>query len=91
MEMPRNLNPAALPTGTEVGQWRVLSLSGRGTWSTVYRAERIGHEHEGPVALKMAVQPLDPRYERGGELLTRTRWSLVPGDSVESGSLPGRW
>jgi hypothetical protein len=79
MEMSRNLNPGALPTGTEVGQWRVVSLSGRGTWGTVYRAEKIGHEHEGPVALKMAVQPLDPRYEREGELLGRMRHPSVPG------------
>jgi hypothetical protein len=55
-----------------------LGLSGRGTYGTVYRAEKIGHEHEGPVALKVAKYPLDPRFEREGALLSRLRHPNVP-------------
>jgi serine/threonine protein kinase len=74
----RSQHSAALPVGTEVWPWRVLGLSGRGTYGTVYRAEKIGHEHEGPVALKLAKYPMDPRFEREGELLSRMRHPNVP-------------
>jgi hypothetical protein len=74
----RPLNPAELPIGTEVWPYRVLGLSGRGTYGTVYRAEKVGHEHEGPVALKVAKYPFDPRFEREGEVLSRMRHPNVP-------------
>src|SRR5690606_26431632 len=64
--------------GTEVGPWRVLGLSRRGAHGTVYRAERRGHEHEGPVALKVANWPLEARFEREGGLLSRVRHPSVP-------------
>jgi hypothetical protein len=48
-------DPASLPVGTEVDEWRVVSWSGRGTYGTVYRVERRGHEAQGPYALKLAL------------------------------------
>jgi hypothetical protein len=52
-------NPASRPVGTVVGPWRVEGWAG-----LVYRAVRVGCEEEGPVALKLAVHPEDPRFER---------------------------
>jgi serine/threonine protein kinase len=72
------LHPAALPSGTELGPWRVLSLGGRGTHGTVYRAEHTGHAPPGLVALKLAHRPMDPRFEREAEVLWRLRHPHVP-------------
>ncbi len=78
MKTPQFLHPSALPSGTELGPWRVLSLSGRGTHGAVYRAEHIDHTPPGLVALKLARRPLDPRFNREGEVLWRLRHPHVP-------------
>src|SRR5688500_9668357 len=71
-------DPASLPVGTEVGEWRVVSWSGRGTYGTVYRVERKGHEGAGPYALKLALHAGDERFAREEELLSRVNHSNVP-------------
>ncbi len=72
------MNPSSLPAGTEVGNWRVLSLRGRGSYGAVYRVEKVGEEEAGPFALKLATHPQDPRFEREVELLSRLRHPHVP-------------
>jgi len=67
-----------LPPGTEVDGWRVVKCHGQGAYGAIYRAVRIGHEGEGPVALKMALYPWDPRFAREGELLSRIQHPSVP-------------
>jgi serine/threonine protein kinase len=71
-------DPAALPVGTEVGEWRVVSWCGRGSYGTVYRVERKGHEGEGPYALKLALHAGDKRFQREEELLSRLNHPNVP-------------
>jgi hypothetical protein len=56
----------------------VESWRGRGTYGAVYRAVRVGAEHTGPVALKVAVNPGDPRFEREVALLSRVHHAHVP-------------
>ncbi|MDY7226944.1 serine/threonine protein kinase [Hyalangium rubrum] len=72
------LEPANLPSGTEIGPWRVLELRGKGTYGAVYRVEPVGEERAGPFALKLALHPVDPRFEREVELLSRIHHSNVP-------------
>ncbi|HLL01236.1 MAG TPA: serine/threonine-protein kinase [Myxococcaceae bacterium] len=72
------MDPAALPVGTELGEWRVVSWGGRGTYGTVYRVERRGHEGQGHYALKMALHARDERFEREWELLSRMNHPNVP-------------
>ncbi len=76
--MQLKLNPTALPAGTQVGTWHVESPQGRGAYGTVYRAVHRDREHAGPVALKLAIYPEDPRFEREVELLSRIRHPSVP-------------
>jgi hypothetical protein len=72
------LHPSSLPLGAQVGKWRVEAWAGRGTNGAVYRAVEIGREQAGPVALKIAVHPEDPRFEREVALLSRIRHPNVP-------------
>jgi serine/threonine protein kinase len=72
------LSPTALPSGTPVGAWRVHGFRGRGVYGTVYCAVSQEREHAGPVALKLAIYPEDPRFEREVELLSRIRHPSVP-------------
>ena len=72
----QDLAPASLPPGTEVGSWRVLELRGRGNYGAVYRVELA--DGSGPFALKLATHPLDPRFDREAELLTRIQHPGVP-------------
>jgi hypothetical protein len=74
--LPRD--PTQLLPGTEFGSWRVVSWGGDGSYGVVYRVERIGQEHAGPFALKVAKYPLDRRFERESELLSRIRHPHVP-------------
>jgi hypothetical protein len=81
METPRSLQdlaPAALPPGTEIGSWRVLERRGRGNYGAVYRVEDRHHPDTGSFALKLATHPLDPRFEREGEMLSRIHHPGVP-------------
>ncbi|MFP2927550.1 serine/threonine-protein kinase [Pyxidicoccus sp. 3LG] len=81
METPRalqDLSPATLPPGTEIGSWRVLELRGRGNYGAVYRVEPLEGPGTGPFALKLATHPMDPRFEREEELLSRIHHLGVP-------------
>ncbi|MDC0710951.1 protein kinase [Stigmatella sp. ncwal1] len=71
--------PSRLPPGTEVGSWRVLELTGHGTYGVVYRVEPLGHIRAQPLALKLALHRADPRFEREAELLSRLSHPNVPG------------
>ena len=42
------------------------------------KAERVGEEHAGPVALKLALRPSDPRFTREAELLRRLGHPSIP-------------
>ncbi|MDY7230758.1 serine/threonine protein kinase [Hyalangium rubrum] len=72
------LHPASLPPGTRVNNWRILKWRGRGTYGAVYRAVRIDSPQSEPVALKLALTPLDPRFEREVTLLSRLEHPHVP-------------
>ena len=72
------LHPSSLPQGTQVGPWLVESWRGSGTYGAVYRAVRLGEEAAEPVALKVAVNPGDQRFEREVTLLSRIQEAHVP-------------
>lgn len=78
MERESWVEPDALPEGTVVGKWRVERGRGRGSYGAVYRARRVGRESGEPVALKMAMYPMDARFEREWELLSRMKHPHVP-------------
>jgi len=71
-------NPLSLPAGAQVGDWRLVGFQGRGVYGTVYSAVSTLHPHAQPVALKLAIYPEDPRFEREAELLSRVRHPCVP-------------
>ncbi len=76
--MAIDMSLISLPTGTQVGAWRLLGFRGRGNYGTVYAAERVDGEQSGPAALKLAIYPDDARFEREAELLARIRHPSVP-------------
>lgn len=78
MERDSELEPDGLPEGTEVGGWRVGRGRGRGTYGAVYQARKVGKEEGEPVALKLAVYPMDARFEREWALLSRVKHPSVP-------------
>ncbi|ADO69730.1 serine/threonine protein kinase [Stigmatella aurantiaca] len=71
------LDPLSLPTGSVVNGWRITGWQGRGAYGSVYRAERE-HGDPAPVALKLALQAGDARFEREGALLSRIHSPHVP-------------
>jgi serine/threonine protein kinase len=56
-----------------VEAWR-----GQGAFGAVYRAVRVGQEHLGPVALKLALYPWNARFAREAELLSRLSHPGIP-------------
>jgi serine/threonine protein kinase len=71
-------HPALLPPGTLVGHWLIVAWAGRGVHGAVYKAVPVDNEQATPVALKLALLPRDPRFEREAELLSTTRHLSVP-------------
>lgn len=71
-------HPAFLPPGTLIGPWRVVAWAGRGVYGAVYKAVRAEQENAGPVALKLALHPGDPRFAREVELLRRQHHPGIP-------------
>jgi predicted Ser/Thr protein kinase len=71
-------HPANLRPGAVVGPWRVVGWLGRGVHGTVYKAVRVGQEQAGPVALKVAMMPGDPRFAQEAELLRRLHHPSLP-------------
>ncbi|SEL05029.1 Serine/threonine protein kinase [Stigmatella aurantiaca] len=78
MDTSPSMGPEALPVGLEVGLWRVVSLCGRGSYGAVYRVVHTQAPEGEAFALKMALQPWDPRFEREVELLRRVKHAGVP-------------
>jgi serine/threonine protein kinase len=78
MERAPEEHPPRLPSGTVVGQWRVVAWQDQGAFGTVYRALRIGQEQEGPAALKLAHSPGDARFAREAQLLSRLSHPSIP-------------
>jgi serine/threonine protein kinase len=80
METPRApaLNPALLPSGTVVGDWRVVGWAGRGVHGAVYQVVPVDNPHASPVALKLALYPGDPRFAREAQLLSDVRHPSIP-------------
>jgi serine/threonine protein kinase len=67
-----------LSPGAQLGCWRVVQRQGHGGNGIVYRALRVGQEHAGPFALKLARYPWDRRFTREAELLSRIHHPSVP-------------
>jgi serine/threonine protein kinase len=78
LRLEAEMDPWALPLGTRIGPWRVVGFGDRGVYGIVYRAVRDGHEEDGLVALKLAVYPRDPRFEREAWLLRHVHHPSVP-------------
>ncbi|HVG60854.1 MAG TPA: serine/threonine-protein kinase [Hyalangium sp.] len=63
---------APLPRGLfEIGDWRLLEQRSAGAYGSVFRAEPLHSPGAPPVALKLAVHPLDARFMREAALLRR--------------------
>jgi eukaryotic-like serine/threonine-protein kinase len=78
LETSHTVHPTSLGPGSLVGPWRLLALVAQGTQGVVFRAERAAAPEAGPVALKVAIQPGDPRFALEIELLSRTQHPNVP-------------
>jgi eukaryotic-like serine/threonine-protein kinase len=80
--MERKPAPAGLlfspPPGTRVEEWLLVDCHAHGATGVVYRALRIGREADGPVALKMALFPWDPRFMREVGLLSLLHHPSIP-------------
>jgi predicted Ser/Thr protein kinase len=78
METVHAGDAASVRPGTEVGSWRVLRRHRQGSYGVIYLAEQVGQEGAMPGALKLALHPGDPRFEREVELLSRLNHPHVP-------------
>jgi hypothetical protein len=72
------LDPSWLPPGTVVGPWKLKGWHARGAFGVVFRAVRAQREHGGLVAVKFALRPRDPRFQREAEVLGRVHHPSVP-------------
>ncbi|MDC0710055.1 serine/threonine-protein kinase [Stigmatella sp. ncwal1] len=72
------VEPVSLLLGTQVGAWRVVGRGGHGSYGMVYRVEPVDDSAAGSFALKLALRPDDPRFERESELLSRVNHPHVP-------------
>ena len=70
--------PDSLRPGAIVGPWQVEGYAGRGSYGVVYRARRAGQPQSPPVALKIALYPSDPRFQREVGLLARNPHPGIP-------------
>jgi hypothetical protein len=75
METPAG--PAALTYGEHVGRWRLVDRARSGTFGIVLRA-RLEAMPASVAALKVAREPMDPRFEREAEVLSRCRSPHLP-------------
>jgi hypothetical protein len=78
MKPLQKLEASWLPPGTVVGPWKVKAFHGAGAYGLVFRAVRAAREHGGWVALKVACQSGDARFEREAVLLSRQEHIGVP-------------
>ena len=73
-----DLDPQSLPPGTRIGSWLVEAFRGRGVFGAVYKAVHVTRALPYPVALKIAVHPRDPRFEREVGGLSRVHHPNIP-------------
>jgi len=64
--------------GSTVGPWLILDRLDSGSFGVVFRARRADPPESPPVALKIAKQPEDPRFERETEVLQRSHHPSIP-------------
>ena len=69
---------ALLLPGTVLSTWKVQGWAGRGVHGSVYRAVPWQFEDSSPVALKLALSPDDPRFDREAQLLSRCSHPSIP-------------
>ena len=74
----QRLEPSWLPPGTVVGPWKLKGWHARGAFGVVFRAVRARREHGGVVAVKFALRPRDPRFQREAKVLGRVHHPSVP-------------
>jgi len=67
------VDPNLPAMGSTVGAWLILERIDSGSYGVVFRARRADDPQAPLVALKMAKQPGDPRFEREAELLRLLR------------------
>lgn len=72
------MHPTTLPPGSIVGSWRLLGLASQGSFGAVFRAESTTAPESGPVALKFAHQPGDPRFALEAAFLSRMKHPNLP-------------
>jgi len=78
LETSHTAHPASLPPGSIVGSWRLLALASQGSYGVVFCAERAANPEAGTFALKLALQPGDPRFALEIALLSRIHHPHVP-------------
>lgn len=66
------------PLGATVGPWLILGRVDSGSYGVVFHAQRTHAPESPPVALKVAKQPGDPRFERETEVLQRSHHPSIP-------------
>jgi eukaryotic-like serine/threonine-protein kinase len=69
--------PQALPYAEHLGRWCLMERAGSGTFGIVFRA-RLLADPGTVAALKIAREPMDPRFEREAEVLSRCRSPHLP-------------
>lgn len=72
------MHPTTLPPGSIVGSWRLRALASRGSFGAVFHAESTTAPESGPVALKFALQPGDPRSALEAAFLSRLQHPNLP-------------
>ena len=77
-ECSAHRSPPPLAPGTHLGPWITVQHHSQGSFGTVYRAVRAGHELAGFAALKLAVYPWDPRFSREAHVLSLLQHPSVP-------------
>ncbi|HZI14562.1 MAG TPA: serine/threonine-protein kinase [Myxococcus sp.] len=93
---PGPLNPESLPTGAQVGPWRIVDRLGSGAFGVVFLAESVAPGAAKQVALKVARTPRSERFGREAELLSRIHHPAVPrllghGEWVSPTGMPHPW
>jgi eukaryotic-like serine/threonine-protein kinase len=76
-EMPFE-DPDARVDGCRIGPWLLLDRVDAGSYGIVYRARLADREDSPPVAVKVARQPGDCRFEREVEALRRVQHPNLP-------------
>jgi len=76
-----NPHPPRFPEpepGAQIGSWRVQGPMGRGSHGVVFQVVNADRPEAGSYALKLALEPGDPRFEREAHVLSRVSHTSVP-------------